>query len=225
MAITTAGDLITHVRQQLNSEKIGGVDTYALWKDDELLNYIDQAQQEFSRLTGCLYDDSTYTASLLAGTYYYVYNPLIIDVLGGYLSTNKKRVQAISFEKFEKSWILNNDDTKTQGDWEDDVDIPTYLITDLRDGYFRTYPIPSDSETLKLYVIKEADTLASSASNLEIPQQYRLGLTFKVKALAYAKHDVLETEDMQRSTLEAQKWQSFWQDAKASLDKRFNRDS
>jgi hypothetical protein len=223
MAITTVGDLLTYTRQQLNSAKVGGVDTYALWKDDELINYIDIAQQEFSRLTKCLPDNTNFTIDLVAETATYTYDPQIIEIQGGYTTTSKRRIKSISFEELEKRWMLNLDYLDILGNWEDDTGIPRYLITDLMGGYVRTYPIPTANDTLTLYVFKVADSVDETTDNLEIEQQYRLGLVYKVMALAYQKHDVLETEDMQRSMLMGQKWQSFWQDAKVTYDQRFNR--
>jgi hypothetical protein len=223
MALTTVGDLLTYVRQELNSQKVGGVDTYALWKDDELINYIDFAQQEFSRLTMCLPDNTNFTINLTATESTYAYDPQIIDIQGGYTTTSKRRVKAISFSDFEKRWILNLDYVDIPGNWEDDTGIPRFLITDLMQGYLRTYPIPTSNDVLTLYVFKVANSVDEITDNLEIEQQYRLGLAYKVMALAYQKHDVLETEDLQRSMLMGQKWQSFWQDAKATYDQRFNR--
>jgi hypothetical protein len=90
-------------------------------------------------------------------------------------------------------------------------------------GKIVLWPIPILDETVNLYVYKEADEVDAITDNLEIDAQYRMGLNFKIMSLAYGKHDVDETEDMQRSMLYAQKWQSFLQDAKATYDKRFKR--
>jgi len=223
MAITTVGDLLTYTRQELNSEKVGGADTYSLWKDAELVDYINQAQQEFSRLTLCLPDSTNFIVNLVAGTKEYTYDPQIIEIIGGYTTTSKRRVQAVTFAEFERRWMLNLDYIDIMGNWEDDTGIPRFIIPNLMTGKLRVYPIPTADDVLTLYVYKVADEVTETTDNLQIEQQYRLGLYYKIASLALAKHDVLETEDMQRSMLMGQKWKSFWEDAKRSYDQRFKR--
>lgn len=229
MSITTVGDLIDYVRLQLNSEKINDVDTYALWSDAELINYIDQAQQEFSRLTLCIANYSDYFVFLETSKREYLYDSKIIEIMGGYLRTGQKRVYPISFNNFERSYRLQQDILVEPGDWEDDFGIPQKIITDLHLNKLVTWPTPTSSDILNLYVIKEADHIVSttytnaSNENLEIDSQYRLGLTYRVMSLAYQKADSLETEDLQKATLYSQKWKSFWQDAKKTYDTRFKR--
>lgn len=223
MAITTVGDLLTYSRQQLNSEKLNDVDTYAIWKDSELIHYINFAQQEFSRLTLCLPDYDSYTINVVATTKAYTYNPQIIEIFGGYLLTSLRRVQARSFKDVEKGWLLNIDRIEPAGGWEQETGIPKMIIPDLEAGKLVLWPNPVNNETLKLYVYKVAAAVDELTDNLEIDDQYRLGLNYKVMSLAYGKHDVDEAEDLQRSMLYAQKWQSFWQDAKKDYDLRFKR--
>jgi hypothetical protein len=223
MAITTVGDLLDYSRQQLNSEKLNNVDTHALWKDSELIHYINFAQQEFSRLTLCLPDYDSFPINLLTATKAYAFNSQIIDIFGGWLNTSNKRVKIASFKDIEKGWILNSDQIKIAGGWELETGTPKYVIPDMEAGRLVVWPMPTSNETLYLYVYKVADEVDEVTDNLEIDNQYRLGLNYKVMSLAYGKHDVDETEDMQRSMLYAQKWQSFWQDAKKDYDLRFKR--
>lgn len=222
MAITTVGDLLTYIRQELNSNA-NGDDTYALWKDAEIIDYIDQAQQEFARNTLCLPNYSDFTLTLSGTVREYSYDPKIIQVFGGYLNTLKRRVQVRSFKDLERSWLLGNEQLAVGGDWEEETGPPKFIIPDLEFGKLVLWPTPEAHDTLELYVYKEADHVSLTTDNLEIESQYRLGLTFKVMSLAYGKHDALETEDLQRSMLFGQKWQSFWQDAKKAYDLRFSR--
>lgn len=220
---TTVGDLLDYTRLQLNSEKVGGADTYALWKDSELIDYIDQAQQEFSRLTECIPDYSTFSLSVISDTREYNYDSRIINVFGGWLTTLARRVRSKSFDEVEKGHIIQSGNIINHGRWETETGIPKFIIPDMELNKLVLWPKPTSNDTLTLYCFKIADHVSSTSDNLEIDSAYRLGLNYRVMALAYGKHDVVETEDMQRSTLYSQKWQSFWQDAKQTFDKRFNR--
>lgn len=223
MAITTVDDLLSYVRQQLNSETLGAVDTYSLWKDSELINYIDQAQQEFSRRTISLPDYTTFTINISTGTREYTYSNIILDIQAGYLTTLARRIYARNFNDLERGWKLNSDRAVISGEWEDETGPPKFIITDLHQDKLVLWPIPVADDVLTLYTFKEADHISLTTDNLEIDSQYRLGLTYKVMSLAFNKHDVLETEDLQKSMLFGQKWESFVQDAKATYDKRFKR--
>jgi hypothetical protein len=223
MAITTVGDLLDYSRQQLNSEKLNNVDTYALWKDSELIEYINFAQQEFSRLTLCLPDYDNFVISIQTGLRSYDFDEKIIDIFGAWLNTSNQRLKVKTFNDIERGWVLNADTVKMMGGWEQEAGTPAFIIPDMEFGKIVLWPIPILDETVNLYVYKEADEVDAITDNLEIDAQYRMGLNFKIMSLAYGKHDVDETEDMQRSMLYAQKWQSFLQDAKATYDKRFKR--
>lgn len=222
-APTTVGDLLDYVRLQLNSEKVGGVDTHSLWTDSEIIDYIDQAQQEFSRLTLSVPDYSTFTASLLADTDEYAFDTRILEIFGGYLNSTQKRVTVKSFNELEKGWMLQSDRVESTGDWENQSGTPKFIVPNIEAESFIVWPNPNINETLRLYTYKVADHVDATGDSLEIDSQYRLGLSLKVMALAYGKHDTIETEDLQRSMLYSQKWKSFWQDAKQTYDLRFKR--
>lgn len=220
MALTTVGDLLSYARKQLNSEVVGPDDSHALWKDVELISYINQAQKEFSRKTFCLADRTNFTLAVVSGTRGYIYDPKILRITAGWLDTASRRLQAMSFDDFERAWSVSQDEVERLGGWEDETGTPSHLIQDLEIDAVYIWPRPTADDTLTLYVRKVADDVTATTDALEIPEQFRDGLNLRVMALAYLKHDVLETEDTDRSMALGQKWESFLNDAVASINER-----
>lgn len=220
MSLATVGDLLDYSRQQLNSEVVGVDDTNALWKDDELVAYINEAQQEFSRFTKCLADSTSFTLSLTATTGSYTYDDDILEVKGGWLEGAEKRLSAMNFENFERAWAVTQDRGARVGGWETETGVPSFLIQGLDEGSLYVWPVPTADDTARLYVRRVAADVTATTDVLTIPIQFRRGLNLRVMALAYLKHDALETEDLQKSMLLGQKWKSFLQDANDSINGR-----
>jgi hypothetical protein len=226
--ITTVGDLLDYSRQELNDIQFDGLDTYSFWKDDEIIEYINNAQQEFSQYTRCLPNYTDYTITLVPSTRSYTFDTGIIEIFGAYLVTSKRRLDADSFANIQKRYILNNEEIIKRGNWEAETGIPRFIVTDMELNKLVLYPIPLMAETLALYVYKIANSVSAvdiedyNDVELEIPEQHRNGLIFRIMSLAYNKLDS-GLKDANQEMLYSQKWESFKQDAKAFYDSRFNR--
>lgn len=220
MALTTVGDLLTYARTQLNSEVVGVDDSNALWTNTEIISYINQAQKEFSRKTLCLIDRTNFTLPVVAGTRDYTFDPKILRITAGWLVTGGSRLQPISFESMERAWSVAQDTVERFGGWETETGTPSHIVTDLEIDTLYVWPNPTSNDTLALYVRKVADDVTLITDALEIPEMFREGLNLRVMALAYLKHDTLETEDVDRSMALGQKWESFIQDAIEHINTR-----
>lgn len=213
--ITTVGDLLDYSRQQLNSELVGGTDSYALWKDAELITYINQAQQEFTSYTKSY--AHTLTIPITSGVYDYEYDDEIIDIVYVYLMTSGLRVRVLEKEAFDKAVLLNSNTVDLPGGWVEEVGVPQYLIPNYMYGKFKLWPTPDTDESIFLDTYNVSPDVTDKADLLTVPEQYRSGLNFKVMSLALNKQDALETEDLQRSMLFGQKWKSYLDDARATI--------
>lgn len=226
--ITTVGDLLDYSRQELNDIQFDGLDTYSFWKDDEIIEYINNAQQEFSQYTKCLPNYTDFDISVVAGTRSYTFSESILEIFGAYLEISKRRVDADSFSNIQKRYILNNEEITRRGNWEYEIGTPRFIITDMELDKLVLYPIPVQAETLSLYVYKIADSVSAvdiedyNDVNLEIPEQHRNGLIFRIMSLAYNKLDS-GLKDANQELVYSQKWDSFKKDAKLFYDTRFNR--
>jgi hypothetical protein len=226
--ITTVGDLLDYSRQELNDIRFDGLDTFSFWKDDEIIEYINNAQQEFSQYTKCLPNYTDFDIPVVAGTRSYTFSESILEIFGAYLETSKRRVDADSFSNIQKRYILNNEEITRRGNWEYEIGTPRFIITDMELDKLVLYPIPVQAETLSLYVYKVANSVSAvdvkdyNDVNLEIPEQHRNGLIFRIISLAYNKLDS-GLKDPNQELVYSQKWESFKKDAKLFYDTRFNR--
>jgi hypothetical protein len=220
--MNTVQDVIDLVRKELSDPYFSSVDTYSFYKDSELIEWINNAQEEFSVYTKCLPDYDT-TISITGGNRVYDYASGIIEIQGGRLAASGNRVKPDNFYNIERRYVLNNVDIIPYGGWESVSGTPTHMVTDMEAGKIVLYPIPTENDTLNLYGFKLSNTLSSTTDNLEIPSQHRYGLLFRIMSLAFNKLDTTNIQDSERSMLFAQKWESFKQDAKKFYDQRFNR--
>ena len=218
--MSKASDLIEKARIELFDEIIGADDEDELWSNQTLLRYVNEAQKEFARLTLCLPGKVDQELEILERRY--PYDSKIILPYGGHLSVAKKRIWPESIANFERRWMMKHEFIEAFGNWEDDVGIPKFFITDIEAGYFYLWPTPVRAETLTLYSWVYPSELVNYTDDLEIPEQYEDGLLFKIKSLALAKLDA-DSGNLEQSMLFGQKWVSFVQDARATFDQRFNR--
>lgn len=225
MLLNTVEDLINYSRKELTDASSDVDEEFSIWTDEELIIYINNAQQEFSQYTKCIPDYSTYSITLQDGIKFYELDQNIIEVFGGYCNTTKQRVRVGSFRDIENGYILNNTGISVVGEWEQEVGYPSFLITDMHQSMVRVYPYPVSStlDTITLYTYRLSNEVTSIYDLLEIPEQHRMGLIFRIMSLALSKRDTTEFNDPNISLSFSQKWESFKQDAKLFYDSRFNR--
>lgn len=223
MIFNTVQTLLDYCKLQL-SQEVSFIDAeYNIWSDSELIEYIDYAQQEFSKFCLCIPDYDTYSIPIIAGTNHYTLDHNIIQVVGGKLLSSNQRVKADNFKNIERRFILNDDVIVNDGDWELEQGRVKFIITDLDYNQLITYPIPTSNDTLNLYVFRVSNTITQVSDALEIPQHHRAGLVFRVMSLALNKRDSTEWNTQDLSLMYSQKWQSFLNDAKEFYDKKFFR--
>lgn len=221
--MNTVADIIDLVRKELSDPEFNSVDTYSFYKDSELIEWINNAQQEFSTYTKCLPDYSSYSLALTGGIREYDYSTNIIEIQGGRLAASGNRVKVDSYDGIERRYVMNQANIIPFGGWESVSGTPKFIVTDVEASKLILYPIPTESDTLNLYVFKVSNEVTSSSDNLEIPTQHRYGLLFRIMSLAFAKLDTTNIQDSAKGLEFSQRWQSFLQDAKKFYDQRFNR--
>lgn len=221
--MNTVADIIDLARKELSDPEFNLADTYSFYKDSELIEWINSAQQEFSTYTKCLPDYNSYSLALTGGVREYDYSTNIIEVQGGRLAASGNRLKVDSYSGIERRYVMNQADIIPFGGWESVSGTPKFIVTDVEASKLILYPIPTESDTLNLYVFKVSNEVTSSSDNLEIPTQHRYGLLFRIMSLAFAKLDTTNIQDSAKGLEFSQRWQSFLQDAKKFYDQRFNR--
>ncbi len=210
-------DLVTYFRQQVQDEltDTSGSDTYALFKDDEVLQYAYEAQNEFCHLVDTLADASTpevVEVAVTASDPWVDLHPSITNVRRARLDTGKYKLQIKSHEEMEHS--LENDYGSLLGarPWETQTGRPRVLVLDLEPNRGRLTPIPSVDDTILLYVYRLPICDVRSGADLEIAEEHRQQLVMWMKHLAYRKADS-EIQDEQLADLYQQRFIEYCRQA------------
>lgn len=174
-----------------------GSDSDSLWKNTEIIGYINAAIDKFARFTLSIFD--TFELPVVADNPYVKYSGRVsefLDIERAYLSTARRAIDPANVS----SLVMHNDYgvQTTAPQWESATGTPQSYLRDYRPGQLRLFPIPTANDTLLVtaqYVPKEV------AAGDELPvraiEDYEL-LKLWVYHLAYRKHDV-DTLDLVRS--------------------------
>jgi hypothetical protein len=170
-------------------------DADMLWKNDELADYLHEAQTEYTRLFPI--KDKTTAAvcnlSLVASTSDYAIHDSIFEIDRVTLSGVEGTLDRYY------SWEL--DEVREQT-WEGETGEPTGYLLDLDNRQIRFYPTPTATYTATLWVRRKpllALEWTRNHRNLEIPEDDQLFLLHYAAHLAYLKDDTEETQDLGKS--------------------------
>ncbi len=172
-----------------------------LWSDEEVLAYLNEAQEVHVRLTGGIADRRSPLTKITykTGDQFKKYDEKILRIKGARDEENSK-LTVQNYDSLETGYLEDDygrrfnaglDDGKT-GDIQ-------YLITDVEAGDIQLYPIPDHDGEIRLYVYRlPREEITGTASELEIPSYHHMNLLNWVKYKAYMKQDV-ETFDGSRA--------------------------
>jgi hypothetical protein len=189
----TIQELIALFRQQVADEALP-----YLWSDDEVLQYVVDAQDVFVRKTGGLADATTAaicSVALVADEPFSDLSPYILRIRSGRLVTAGRNVRF--GREADMGNIMVRDYGWTQGMTFDDDDTGevTHGILGLGENKVRWVRVPVASDTCKLHVFRlPYPRIADQEDALEIGEQHHLHLVKWMKHLAYSKQDA-ETRD------------------------------
>jgi hypothetical protein len=198
-------ELIAEFRSQVSDE----APPY-LWSDPEVLNYIIDAQDMFTRLTGGIHEAGAAgfgsgtpgldlcTLTLTASQPWSVHSPHILRIRSGRLMTAKRDVKFISESG------LSIAGTESYGQHIpytfDDTDIGTVEVGVLgvQKNYVRWFRVPSANDTCRLHIMRlPYPRITTQDNDLEIDVQHHRHLIPWMKHLAYSKQDAEARDDKQ----------------------------
>ena len=175
-----------------------------LWSDDEIFDYLDEAQDEFCELVDVLAGDLTiaYVAATVAAAGGYVDTTAyrITRVRSADLLSPRKYLALANQEEFDlnPSPFVDTDYgyDSHNSDWKDETGEPRVLITDYESQKLRLYPIPTEDGTIKARVFRKALTSPIDGEDLEVlDRQHQRAILIKCRSLSYMKQDS-ETYDL-----------------------------
>lgn len=199
-----ARQLIDLARQRLDDTK-----KPYLWGDDELLAYLDEAQQEACIRTGGLFESESPRITeidVLEGESVYPLHPSIL------------RIQRASFDGrpvkvVTREWLYR----KVAG-WETMSGLPYWLICDA--AVCRLVPTPDRAAVLKLAVFRLPEDPLRLESELEISAPYQIKLIDWVLRCAYLKPDCEQRSDGLSAAAENRFIQTFGEPVSAYVLRR-----
>lgn len=177
-------------------------DSFSIWSNYQLINYLNQVQNEFATRTYCLKDSNTFEITLIKDDSWIDIDPVILKVERVESLTSNRILPVVTMEEF----IMNTFNRS----WETKTGVPEYCISDIETDRFRVYPIPEEDNTIKLTVRRlPLEDLSSIDDELEINRKYHYGLLHGIKSLAYSNPKAILAGFAPLQVLERNNWEDF----------------
>ena len=167
-------------------------DSAALWTNDEILEYLDEAQQRFVHDTRYL--STAVEVNVTAGTAFVALPDNVIE-----LRDDALRLDAYDTTIYERAMNLLNrstvDDYGTSAAGPSPLDNteegrPRHFSLDPDNNRIHFYPVPDTDSTARFYAYVEADPLDAWDDPLSITNRRHIRMLLDgMKELAYAKQD------------------------------------
>ena len=179
--------------------ELSDVEAPNLWSDDDLFQYLDEAQEAFARTTE-LFSDATTTSitqvTVTAGQAFVALSPKIHRIEGDmWLQTAKSTVREANLNELDDVFCTDDYGQILRGSWRTSTGLPKYLVLDIERDKGRLVPIPTANDTLELNVIRLPLKSVVESGGLEVTDRLhqRTLLTY-AKGLSYDKNDI-DTQD------------------------------
>lgn len=151
-----------------------------LWSEDEIKDYLDQAQIEFTDEVDVLYGTEEWSYD--ANEPFVAQPGHVTRLRGAYIEGQSPDLELENYERWKAAH---------HNSWRVDTDVaPKVLITDVEAGKVRLYPIPTSSGTMMVDVYRNPLKRVSDGAELEVTdKQQQLAILLMTRALAYLKQD------------------------------------
>ena len=160
-----------------------------LWSEVEVLEYLDEAQDDFVYKTRMFTRQITLAYTALDTT---VNIPsYLVDVRRGFAPSGKRLTLVNEEEWADQRLVSDYGFQVSTNQWEtDQAAEPTTLITDITTGKYRLYPIPTATDELSLNIFNTPLSTPIDGDELEVTdKKSQRIIMLKVHSLAYLKHD------------------------------------
>ena len=213
-----AGELLSRFRTEVADTQLP-----YLWSDEEILAYIDAAQNQFCRLAGGILDSTsalTQVAVTISDAWVSI-SPRILAIRRIQRLSDYAPVDPISLEDFER---MGDDDYGTARRYRLDASegLVRYAVVNMATDALRLVPIPAAAETLDMTVYRlplaavSVDTIDTA---LEIAAHHQEYLLWWMKHLAYSKQDAETRDDRKAQTFDG-KFRAYCEQARQERERR-----
>lgn len=160
-----------------------------LWSDDRIVDWFDEAQREFARVTHIFKDTALLT--ITADNPYTVMPEDFLEYRTGRSDIQKNNIVNLNLIEANNAAISDDYGRVHVNDWLDSTGAPTTIILDIIEGQGRLVPIPTEDDTITMFYArypKKSITASSSKTELTNPQHQKL-LVIYARAMAYDDQD------------------------------------
>lgn len=180
----------TELLDKFRLEVFDTADPY-LWSDDEIFEYMDDAQKMFCRLVEGIPDSTSSITqiSYAAGDVWAPIDPKVLKIRKVYKLSNYDNVQFINFEDIGHN-ITEDYRRPMYDELDDSTGEVRQIILGMEMDQVRLVKIPIAADTLQMIIYRLPLTdITGTGIDLEIHQQHHVHLIHWMKFRAYSKHD------------------------------------
>lgn len=204
----TPAELLDRFRAEVADLNLSG-DADCLWSDEEIYDYMDDAQKQFARETRCFVDSESAaltTVAVTANDPWVPLNPRIIRILDAHLVTPRRDMRLIKKADVSRYWTSCDYGNYGLSNWRYATGTPHAIITDMMAGKGRLLPIPLENDTIQFTVerLPLKDVTEESAALEVTERQHQLILIHWMKHRAYDKQDADTYDSVKSSSFAAQ---------------------
>lgn len=181
---TSVDSLIGIFRDRMDDNELP-----ALWSDDRIVDWFDEAQREFARVTHIFKD--TASLAVTADSPYTTMPEDFLEYRTGRSDIQKNNIVNINLNEANSAPISDDYGRVSVSDWMDSTGAPTTIILDIIEGQGRLVPIPVEDDNITMFYSrypKKTITASSSKTELVNPQHQKLLVTY-ARAMAYDDQD------------------------------------
>lgn len=206
-------DLVELFRKQVSDEA-----EPHLWDDDEVFQYLVDAQDTYVRLTGGIRDGSTRALTdvrVVANKAFSDHSPYILRIRSARLLDAERDLKIINeadvgLQRFSDYGLAHS---LSALDDEDTGDVRA-MILGVTKGKIRWLKVPTESDTCRMHVMRlPYPRIEDEGDCLEIDEQHHIHLLKWMKHLAYSKEDA-ETYDRDLADKNEVAFKQYCRDAK-----------
>lgn len=185
----TLAELLEEARYRLDDAEEPGTgespDSDSLWKTVELIRYLNEAIREAAQRSFLIVDDTTEdvaTVDVVAGTYTYTLDPVVILVKRAVLDSLNIPLASVTERKLDKA----------DPDWRNATGTPTHYYQRPADRLLGLYPNPTTNDALTLTVARlplANLSIDDDTESPEIPVEYHDALLHWVYYRCFRRKD------------------------------------
>lgn len=181
-----------------------------LWSNYELIQILDQAQKTFAEEVLIFKDATSFRPKITEDDPWVYYDPRILRIERAEVSSTEIILPVITIEDFQTTGFIDDYGHRRVRSWESKTGTSQYIIRDMRDDYFRLYPIPEEDDTLKLTVRRlPMEDITNLTDEFEIPSRWQYGLLEYLRKEAFRKPSALNSGFGDAMAAATNAWNSF----------------